>query len=178
MWLEKKIFSLLGWKAEIKTDLPDKCVACIAPHTSNWDFIYCILFKEAYGIQVNFFIKEEWTKSILGGIIRRLGGIGIRRDKSQSSTDVYAKAFDNHKVMRIAITPEGTRSANKDWKLGFYYIALKAGVPIALVSLDYKTKTLTIDRLVVPNGDVDTQIAEIKAHYKGVVARYPDRFLI
>lgn len=178
MWLEKKIFSLLGWKAKIKIDLPDKCVACIAPHTSNWDFFYCVMFKEAYRIQVNFLIKEEWTKSIVGGIIHRLGGIGVRRDKSQSSTDIYAKVFDNHKVMRIAITPEGTRSANKDWKLGFYYIALKANVPIALVSLDYKTKTLTIDRLIVPNGDVDTQMAEIKAHYKGVTARYPDRFLI
>ena len=96
MWLEKKIFSLLGWRADIKIELPDKCVACIAPHTSNWDFFYCVLFKEAYRIKVNFLIKEEWTKSVIGGLIRRLGGIGIRRDKSYSSTDIYAKAFDDN----------------------------------------------------------------------------------
>ncbi len=178
MWLEKKIFSLLGWRADIKIELPDKCVACIAPHTSNWDFFYCVLFKEAYRIKVNFLIKEEWTKSVIGGLIRRLGGIGIRRDKSYSSTDTYAKTFDDNEILRIAITPEGTRKGNRDWKQGFYYIALKAGVPIVLVSLDYKEKRISIDRIIVPNGDIDTQMAEIKAYYKGVTAKYPDRFIL
>ena len=105
MWLEKKIFSLLGWRADIKIELPDKCVACIAPHTSNWDFFYCVLFKEAYRIKVNFLIKEEWTKSVIGGLIRRLGGIGIRRDKSYSSTDTYAKTFDDNGNKVFTILP-------------------------------------------------------------------------
>ena len=78
----------------------------------------------------------------------------------------------------IAITPEGTRKGNRDWKLGFYYIALKAGVPIVLVSLDYKEKCISIDRIIVPNGDIDTQMAEIKAYYKGVTAKYPDKFIL
>jgi 1-acyl-sn-glycerol-3-phosphate acyltransferase len=179
MWLEKKIFSLLGWNTDITIDLPDKCVACIAPHTSNWDFVYCVLFKQAYGITVNFFIKDEWTRlPVIGAFIRRLGGIGVKRDKSQSMTDVFAKEFDRYDTLRIAITPEGTRSPNSKWKLGFYYIALKAGVPIVLVSLDYRRKLVIIDRQIIPDGNAEKQLAEIKAHYKDVGAKYPEKFKI
>jgi len=178
MTLEKKILKAFGWRAAFNVELPDKCVACIAPHTSNWDFIFGILFKRAYKIQANFFIKQEWIKFPVGGIIKRLGGIAIHRNKQQSTTDVMAKEFENHKIMRIAITPEGTRRLNSDWKMGFYYIALKASVPIVLISMDYQKKLVEVGKIIFPNGDAEIQLAEIKDYFKNVTPRFPERFKV
>jgi len=35
----KWILKITGWKAIIKVEEPAKSVICIAPHTSNWDFL-------------------------------------------------------------------------------------------------------------------------------------------
>ena len=35
-WL---LYKRMGWKTEITQDHPDKYIICLAPHTSNWDFI-------------------------------------------------------------------------------------------------------------------------------------------
>ncbi|MCK7531289.1 MAG: hypothetical protein MZV63_09705 [Marinilabiliales bacterium] len=48
--------------------------------------------------------------------------------------------FSQHKSFYVTITPEGTRKYNANWKKGFYYIALRAQVPIALGFLDYAKK--------------------------------------
>ncbi len=41
---------------------------------------------------------------------------------------------------QLAVTPEGTRKRVNDWKKGFYFIALKANVPIVVAYFDYKKK--------------------------------------
>ena len=51
----KKILSFFNWKIDTSIALPDKCVVCIAPHTSNWDFIVGILFKYATNLHASFF---------------------------------------------------------------------------------------------------------------------------
>ena len=43
-----------------------------------------------------------------------------------------ADAFAASERMVLAIPPEGTRSAVREWKSGFYHIAVAAGVPIVL----------------------------------------------
>ena len=45
--------------------------------------------------------------------------------------------FLKNEVFRLAIAPEGTRKKVTEWKTGFYYIALKANVPIIAVAFDY-----------------------------------------
>lgn len=176
MLIEKAIYKMLGWRYEINVELPKKCIACIAPHTSNLDFLYGVLFIRLHRIKANFFIKQEWIDSPFGWLIKRLGGIGIRRDKKQSMTDTIAEEFSRHEVLRLGITPEGTRSLNPDWKLGFYYIAHKAQVPILLAKIDYSSKTIAIDRIVIPNGDAESQIAEIKGYYQKSWAKFPEKF--
>ena len=176
MWIEKTLYKLLGWKYEINVEIPDKCIACIAPHTSNWDFFYGVLFLRLYGLKANFFIKQEWMRPPVGWIIKKLGGIGIRRNRKQSTTDVIAEEFAHRDVLRIGITPEGTRSLQPEWKLGFYYIAQKAQVPILLSRIDYSTKTIALDKIVIPNSNSQEQIAEIKAYYQSHWAKFPEKF--
>ena len=35
-WL---LYKHWGWTADITEDHPDKFIICLAPHTTNWDFV-------------------------------------------------------------------------------------------------------------------------------------------
>ena len=37
----------------------DKAVIIGAPHTSNWDGYWLLVYKVAYGIDVKFFVKKQ-----------------------------------------------------------------------------------------------------------------------
>jgi len=50
--------------------------------------------------------------------------------------NTIAKIFHEKEVFRLAIAPEGTRKKVTEWKTGFYYMALKANVPIIPVAFD------------------------------------------
>ena len=39
MNLWKLLLNFSGWNVDISAQRRDKCVICVAPHTSNWDFI-------------------------------------------------------------------------------------------------------------------------------------------
>ena len=47
--LSRSILKLFGWKVEISTPDYPKCIICVAPHTSNWDFILGKLAYAAVG---------------------------------------------------------------------------------------------------------------------------------
>ena len=166
----------LGWKIDVSVELSQKCVICLAPHTSNWDFIYSMLYKFATGINSNFLMKKEWFFWPLGPVFRKLGGIPVYRDKKTSMTDNLADAAVKAKSFRLSITPEGTRKANPQWKRGFYYIALKAGIPILLYGLDYERKLIYCHRSFVPTGDVERDMLEIKDYFKDFKGKKPEQF--
>ena len=73
------------------------------------------------------------------------------RSRQTSLVEQMAERFAAKRHFHLAITPEGTRKANSDWKRGFYYIALKAQVPIVLFALDYPTKTITGKQSGIPD---------------------------
>lgn len=82
----------MGWRKEVTTDLPTKGIICLAPHTSNWDFIIGLLYSRAEGIWSNFLMKREWFFWPLGPLFRHLGGIPVWRDRRSSLTDRLAEA--------------------------------------------------------------------------------------
>jgi hypothetical protein len=58
--LSKFLLNLAGWKlGPVGEDVP-KCVVCVAPHTSNWDFIIGKLFYSALDRDAGFLIKKDW----------------------------------------------------------------------------------------------------------------------
>ena len=159
---------LLGWTIGPKGDDVPKCVICVAPHTSNLDFTIGKLFYNAIGRKAKFLIKKEWFVFPLSVIFRSMGGIPINRGKSSSTTEQLAEEFLRREVFHLAITPEGTRKKAAEWKKGFYYIALKAGVPIQVAYIDYEKKEVGIKTTFYPTGNVDEDILAIRLMYEGV----------
>lgn len=174
----KILYGCLGWKSDIKVEHPRKFILCLAPHTSNMDFIIGLLYSRAEGLRANFLMKKEWFVWPLGVWFRHLGGIPVNRGKHTSMTDALAEAARQHPEFRLCVTPEGTRSLNPDWKKGFYFIALKAGLPILLYALDFERKMIVCEKTIVPSGDVDKDMKIIKSYYKDFKGKHPEKFSV
>lgn len=181
--MKEKIYSfiyhrILGWKMNITVPYYDKCVICAAPHTSNWDLFIGKLFYGAIGRKTSFMMKKEWFFFPLGLIFKSMGGIPVDRSRKTSLVDQMADRFDKSTRFHLAITPEGTRKPNSEWKKGFYYIALKAHVPIVLFGIDYPSKTITGTKVVIPSGDIDKDMNEIKQYFTQFKGKKPNNFAI
>ncbi len=172
-WL---LYKCMGWEKQVTEPVPDKCIICIAPHTSNWDFIVSQLYSTSEGMNSNFLMKKEWFFWPLGPIFRHLGGIPVYRSKHTSMTDQLAEAAKKMPVFQLGITPEGTRSLNPEWKKGFYYIAQKAHIPILLYGIDYEQKKIVCTKAIVPDGNIDAQMKEIKRYYQPFKGKHPEKF--
>lgn len=165
-----------GWTKDVTVDHPNKYIICLAPHTSNWDFILGLLYSRAEGMKINFLMKKEWFFWPLGIWFRHLGGIPVYRSKHTRMTDSMGEAALRAAEFRLCITPEGTRSLNPDWKKGFYYIALKAQLPILLYGLDYERRLIQCTESFVPTGDIDKEMAAIKAYFRPFRGKHPELF--
>ena len=115
-WL---LYKYMGWSKTVNQPHPDKYIICLAPHTSNWDFVIGLLYAQAEGLESNFLMKREWFFWPLGPIFRHLGGIPVWRSKHTSMTDNLADEAAKSTRFHLCVTPEGTRSLNPDWKKGF-----------------------------------------------------------
>lgn len=143
----------MGWSKTVNQPHPDKYIICLAPHTSNWDFVIGLLYAQAEGLESNFLMKREWFFWPLGPIFRHLGGIPVWRSKHTSMTDNLADEAAKSTRFHLCVTPEGTRSLNPDWKKGFYYIALKASNPHFAIWCRLQQKAHSVH----PNTDSDRQ---------------------
>lgn len=166
----------MGWALDVTEAHPDKCIICLAPHTSNWDFIIGQLYARAEGMKANFLMKKEWFFWPLGPIFRKLGGIPVWRSKHNSMTDNLAQTALQRQTFQLCITPEGTRARTTEWKKGFYYIAMKAGIPILLYGIDYRDKLISCTKTIVPDGNIEAQMREIKEYYKDFIGKKPQNF--
>ena len=167
----------MGWGVEVSVpDLP-KAIICVAPHTSNWDFIIGELAIRSVGRKAGFMMKSSWFFFPLGCLFKALGGIPVkRRNKQQSLVDVMVQRFNSEERLVVAITPEGTRSRTATWHTGFLRIAREANVPIMLAVIDFRMKKAIINDMFIPTGDTEADMRVIKQYYKPFTGRHPENF--
>jgi 1-acyl-sn-glycerol-3-phosphate acyltransferase len=167
-WFDRK-----GWRIEASAQhLPDKLVLCAAPHSSNWDLPFALATAFHYDVPISWVGKSSLFRWPFGGLMRNLGGVAVDRSKRADTVQTLANAIKQAPGrFYLVIAPEGTRSQVKEWKSGFYHIALAANVPIALAFLDYQRKIGSITQLFHPTGDYDADIATIRDFYKGITPK-------
>ncbi len=174
----KSLLKLFGWKM---TGLPpkDKKYVCIvAPHTSIKDMFIGKWYNWAHNMEPKIIMKQEFFFFPLGIIVRRWGAIPIDRSKAANVVDQMAKHFAENDEFTLAITPEGTRKINHKWKTGFYRIAQKAGVPLHLTYIDFKTKEVGFMPEFKMSGDIKADMPKIQLRYKGIYAAHVNLFSI
>ncbi len=171
--LARFILKIFGWRAELTVQMADKCVLVAAPHTTNWDFPLAILGMSAMGIKFNWVAKHTLFRWPFGFFMRLLGGISL--DRKSGGAGFAIKAVETfHKLDRfvLAIAPEGTRHRTDYWKAGFYKIATKSNVPIALGYVDFKKKIIGIGKILMPSGNRDKDFVMIKDFYLDKSGKY------
>ena len=181
----KLFYKLCGWKVtHFMSDDIKKCVIIVAPHTSNWDFPFGMGTVKIMKLNQNFVIKKEWVRFPFKRLFLSLGAVPIDRNNNKkdgekvSTVDAMVDLFSTRDVLRLVITPEGTRSRVEKWKTGFYYVALKAKVPIALAFINYETKSCGIDKIIYPTGDYKNDMKEIMDFYKNMKGKNNHNFSV
>ena len=174
--IARLILRMMGWKVDEHTPVGvKKCVIVVGPHTSNWDFIIGRLAFITYGVNGKFLIKKEAFIPVFGWFLKRMGGVPVDRKKNNNLTDEAVKYFEDSESLFLVFTPEGTRSYNPKWKKGFYYIAMKAKVPIYIAYMDYERKIGGFHSVMEPTGDVDKDIDYIKSILSQFKGKYPEK---
>jgi 1-acyl-sn-glycerol-3-phosphate acyltransferase len=178
--LSKWLFRMSGWKVvggfppEVK-----KAVMVAAPHTSNWDFLWCRCAFYIMGVPLRFTIKKELMKFPFGALLTAMGAIPIDRTPKKglgkrSMVDAMVELFDEREQLVVLVTPEGTRKYAPKWKSGFYHVAIGAKVPIVLGYLDYEKKEAGVGPVFQTTGDMEADLESIKAFYRTKKAKYPE----
>jgi 1-acyl-sn-glycerol-3-phosphate acyltransferase len=174
--LSRSILKTFGWQAELAVQMVDKCVLVGAPHTTNWDFPLAILGMSAMGIKFNWVGKHTLFRWPWGGFMRLLGGIPLdRRSGGAGFAIKTVETFHDLDHFVLAIAPEGTRHKTDYWKAGFYKIATKSNVPIALGYVDFKKKKIGIGKIFMPTGDKVKDFALVRDFYSNKPGKYPEK---
>jgi 1-acyl-sn-glycerol-3-phosphate acyltransferase len=147
-----------------------------APHTSNWDLPYLLAFATIFGVRVNWMGKHTLFRGPVGWLMRKLGGIPVRRHRSNDLVQQMASVIQAEDRIALVVPAEGTRSYTPHWKSGFYHIARAANVPIVLSYLDYARRRGGFGPELIPSGDIREDMEEIRAFYADKKGRYPDKF--
>jgi 1-acyl-sn-glycerol-3-phosphate acyltransferase len=158
------------WGFKITGTVPHhikKKMYAVYPHTSNWDFPLGILMKFGIPLDVKYIAKDSLFRFPFGWFFKGLGGIPVNRKKSTNFVDMMVDLYDQYDVLSFAIAPEGTRKRVQKFKTGFYYIAVKAKIPIILVKFDYEHKEVNYSEPFYPTGVYSDDLKFIINHFKG-----------
>jgi len=169
---------LAGWQVVGQLPAQKKFITIVAPHTSNWDFFVGLalgLHWQAMGKTI-WFGKHTIFVGVIGRILRAMGGIPIDRSKPHRVVPQTIAAIRSRDELILALAPEGTRKWTDHWKSGFYLIALKTQLPVALAFIDYKNKRVGIGPTVQFTGQQDADWDLLRKFYQKEWARYPADF--
>lgn len=172
-------FRLLGWKLNGTIDKSiKKSIVIVIPHTSNLDFFIALLVRGIMDVEINFVGKKELFAFPFGYYFRSVGGAPLDRSGGKNNVDATAEIFSKHETFRLALSPEGTRRKVTELKTGFYYIALKANVPIIPVAFDYGKKEVRVGNPIHITGNFEEDMKVILPFFKDVKGKIPERSFV
>lgn len=169
-------FCIMGWRITGSMDPAiRKSVLMILPHTSWMDFFVGLFARGIIGMEMHWVGKKELFRFPLKAYFIWMGGAPLDRSGGRNTVDAIVRLFEERKIFRMAIAPEGTRKAVTELKSGFYYIALKAGVPIIPIAFDYGKKEVRLGNPFYPTGNELDDVAFLLTHFKGVNGKFPEK---
>lgn len=166
------ILKVLNFKIDtVHLPIEKKYVLVFAPHTSWTDFAVGKIALTGMGVHTTFLIKKEAFFFPFGYYLKYIGGYPVDRKRTQKLTDSLTEYIKEQEQIALIVAPEGTRQHVEIWKRGFYHIAQKAKVPIALAYLDYKERKGGIGPVIYPTGNYNADLQEIQQFYCGMQGR-------
>lgn len=175
-WASRSVLWLWGWRfAGSVPNLP-KMVLVGAPHTSNWDFLLAMAALFALRARVYWLGKHTFVNGPLKPLLRWLGGVAVDRRVAAGVVAQVTARFQERDKFLLGLAPEGTRRLVPHWRMGFFYIAQAAQVPILPVALDYGRKIIEIGDPLWPELGETAVLAQLRTFYEGVQGKRPGLF--
>jgi 1-acyl-sn-glycerol-3-phosphate acyltransferase len=156
--LARWLFKIYGWRLAGSVPNLPKSIWVVAPHTTNWDFLVGLGARAATRVWVQYLAKSSLFTWYAGWFFRATGGHPVYRDKSHNMVDATVEVFNRAERLHICIAPEGTRSNVSRLKTGFYYIAVKADVPVIPVGFDWPRKLVVLGEPLYFTGNYQKDI--------------------
>lgn len=165
------VLRLSGWR--LVGELPDapKTIAVVAPHTSNFDFVYGIAMAFTLNLKLTILIKHTLFRGVLGRFLRRCGGVPVVRHAPKGLVEQVVDKINKADKIMVVVTPEGTRKETGRWKTGFLRIAKDANIPVCPVFIDFPSKTIGFKSVIEMTGDTETDLLAVQAVLKGYTGK-------
>lgn len=161
---------LAGWRIDtIDPMSKPPAILISAPHTSNWDFALMISTALHLRIEMRWMGKHTLFKQPFSGLMHWMGGIPINRNSASNAVKQTIEKFEHDPELIVVIPPEGTRKKVNEWKTGFYHIACGAKVPIIMVAIDGKNKSMRFLGEFTPTGDISADLPLIQHYFDDIV---------
>ena len=175
--LGRTILSLFGW--QIEGDLPQlsKAIICVAPHTSNWDFVFGMAGALSRDLDASWFGKHSLFRfRPVARILTWLGGIPVDRNLPHGIIEQVIQTCNSRKSFLFGLAPEGTRRRVTRWKTGIYHISRNTNVPIIPVCNNYPRRRIVVYESFQPDQDMEHAMLEISRYYCAYQAKKPANF--
>ena len=156
------VFKLIGWKLEGNLPNKSKLVLVALPHSSNFDFVLALSVIWGWGLKLNYMGKHTLFKFPHGLFFRAVGGIPVDRRSPQGLIEKMTSEFHSRSSLMLGIAPEGTRNSDGTLRAGFARIAKAASTPVVPIIVNYKTKTLTLGKLITDLSEIDSIVAAVR----------------
>lgn len=172
--LGRNVLKVSGWT--IEGSLPDRSsyIICVAPHTSNWDFVIGYAAKMALGLDAHWLGKHTLFRGPMGPLLRAMGGIPIDRSAAHGVVAQVVEWFRRKPNLVLGVTPEGTRRKVDRWKTGFYHIARDAKVAIWPVAFDWGSRTVRLGPVFEVTGDEQADLTALQEFFRPARGRHPE----
>lgn len=163
-WLGRTLLRVSGWR-RVGT-APTSGIFLGAPHTSNWDFVLCVLLLWADGVPPRMLVKKELFRWPLGPVLKAFGAVPTERKVRTGLVERMAReAAESAEPFLLVFAADGTRDRTDHWKSGFYRLALATGLPVVLGFVDSATRTTGIGGVLHLTGDVTADMDVVRAFY-------------
>ncbi len=173
-----KILKQLGWKIVGEYPHIKKSITIFAPHTSQIDAIYGKLGYTELGVNYRFLSKKELFFFPMNLVMKKFGSIPVRGVAGKNAIYQVVELLNNADELHIVLSPEGWIKKITEWNRGFYFMALKANVPIVVTYLDYEKKEMGVKGVIYEVKDYQTVMKQINKMYKDVKGKHPEQFAL
>ncbi|WP_022666866.1 1-acyl-sn-glycerol-3-phosphate acyltransferase [Desulfospira joergensenii] len=165
--LGRLLYRAMGWSYDNLPDYwTDKCVVIGFPHTKNMDTVRALTYIKIAKVRARLLVKAEWFFFPMSILLKSLGGMPVKRDKSSGFVQNVAKEFDKREKLVLALVPEGTRKKVGSIKTGFWYIAKAADVPIICWYLDNERKRTRWIGRIQPGESLEKDLLRLRDLYE------------
>ncbi len=175
-WLLRK----MGWESVGGPMKESKAIVLGVPHTTVWDFLVSYLFYTQFGKVAHIMIKEEFFFWPLGPILRACGAVPVERKSAASLVRSLIHVMEDVPEFHLALAPEGTRAATRNWKSGYHLIARETGATVYLGYYDWGRKRISVGEPFELTDNPKADMQRIYDHYRplGIQGFHKEKFIV